>query len=449
MLEILVLIVLTRRIGTIVEPKGYKSGGYKLLAVLLWFGGEILGAIIGAVIARRDESAQCLIYLIALTGAAIGGFIAYAIAKARAQAGSPLLTGSIGKLPVPAIILLWLMSNVLARTSGYFTFSWVNPSYEQSLFVVANIAAGLADGMIAGLLQWLILLVVIPNANRWILAGWVLATTLGSAIAIALAVFTPLTTIVVFFIISAVSGLVFGFLQWLILQRFSKTAIWWIPANVVDGIAGWIAAQLILSSISGNVVFGLITGVIGSIASSIALVFILTKNLADSKSVSDHQPLSAPIKIEPYVETQSTPGSSQPYGSAEKVVSEMKGSSSAAEKAIDHQVELWQKMGFTVGGVEAAKEEVRRAEAARPNEAWFDETVDKLVSIYRAHPQGFVKGTGGASEGQLRQLGEMLHEKGGMDLMLAAHREFSSRCGIYGAPRNLEIMWDGIGPWMG
>jgi hypothetical protein len=41
----------------------------------------------------------------------------------------------------------------------------------------------------------------------------------------------------------------------------------------------------------------------------------------------------------------------------------------------------------------------------------------------------------------------MLDERGGLDLMLDAHRAFSARCAIAGAPRNLEFLWDGIGQW--
>jgi hypothetical protein len=82
MLEIILLITLTRRIGHILEQKGRKSGWYKLLTVLLWFGGEIIGGIIGAVIAEIGGLNQALIYLIALMGAAAGAGAAFLIAKA-------------------------------------------------------------------------------------------------------------------------------------------------------------------------------------------------------------------------------------------------------------------------------------------------------------------------------------------------------------------------------
>jgi len=81
MLEILFLVHLTRRIGHILKQKGRKSGWYKFLTVLLWFGGEIIGGIIGAVIVEISELNQAIIYLVALMGAAAGAGAAFLIAK--------------------------------------------------------------------------------------------------------------------------------------------------------------------------------------------------------------------------------------------------------------------------------------------------------------------------------------------------------------------------------
>lgn len=91
MLEILALLVLTKRIGKIVEEKGHKSGWYKALAVGLWFGGEIVGLILGILIVGGDSSARWLPYLIALIGAAVGAGIAYAIAN-NLPPGNPTLS---------------------------------------------------------------------------------------------------------------------------------------------------------------------------------------------------------------------------------------------------------------------------------------------------------------------------------------------------------------------
>jgi membrane protein DedA with SNARE-associated domain len=81
MLEILLLWALTKRIGNIVEQKGHKSGWYKVLTVILWFGGEVTGAIVGAMMSGTSQSTQCGVYIIALMGAAAGAGIAYLIAS--------------------------------------------------------------------------------------------------------------------------------------------------------------------------------------------------------------------------------------------------------------------------------------------------------------------------------------------------------------------------------
>jgi len=77
MLEILFLIYLSKKIGKIVEAKGRKPGGYKAMLVAFWFGGEIIGFIIGG--AAVGESIG--MYLIALIGAGIGAAVAFGIAN--------------------------------------------------------------------------------------------------------------------------------------------------------------------------------------------------------------------------------------------------------------------------------------------------------------------------------------------------------------------------------
>jgi hypothetical protein len=73
MLEILFLIALTGRIGRRLEGKGCASGWYKLLAVELWFGGEILGMIFGLLL---SVGSQTFGYIMALVCAAISVMIA-------------------------------------------------------------------------------------------------------------------------------------------------------------------------------------------------------------------------------------------------------------------------------------------------------------------------------------------------------------------------------------
>jgi hypothetical protein len=82
MLEILLLIALSKRIGAIARDKGRGAGGWVALLILLWFGGEIMGGVVGAVasiIASGAEEPNMLVtYVGALAGAAAGAVTAFA-----------------------------------------------------------------------------------------------------------------------------------------------------------------------------------------------------------------------------------------------------------------------------------------------------------------------------------------------------------------------------------
>jgi uncharacterized membrane protein YeaQ/YmgE (transglycosylase-associated protein family) len=81
MLEIILLIYLTRHVGETVEAKGRKAGWYKVLTVVLWLGCEIGGAIVGGIIAALSGSGNLVVYLFALVGAAVGAGISILIAR--------------------------------------------------------------------------------------------------------------------------------------------------------------------------------------------------------------------------------------------------------------------------------------------------------------------------------------------------------------------------------
>ncbi len=81
MLEIILLIGLTKKIGRILEEKGRKSGWFKVLAVALWIGGEIIGAVVGAAVGQISGLGLGAAYMLALLGAACGALAAYLIAK--------------------------------------------------------------------------------------------------------------------------------------------------------------------------------------------------------------------------------------------------------------------------------------------------------------------------------------------------------------------------------
>jgi len=69
MLDIIILIFLARNMGQLAEKKGLKPGPWRLYTVLGWFGGEILGIVIGLM----------------LFGEQIGGIIFLGLASAVAS----------------------------------------------------------------------------------------------------------------------------------------------------------------------------------------------------------------------------------------------------------------------------------------------------------------------------------------------------------------------------
>lgn len=86
MLEILALWMLCSTLGKMARAKGRKAIGYQVMAVCFWFGGEILGGIVGAVIevVRQGPNATgpgLMAYVFALCGAAAGAAVSYLIVK--------------------------------------------------------------------------------------------------------------------------------------------------------------------------------------------------------------------------------------------------------------------------------------------------------------------------------------------------------------------------------
>jgi len=87
MLEIIALLFLTRKIGAICEEKGRKARWYKALTVLLWFGCEAGGAVVGIITVGSGG----VIYVYALIGAVVGAGISFLIAKSLKPMGQTIL----------------------------------------------------------------------------------------------------------------------------------------------------------------------------------------------------------------------------------------------------------------------------------------------------------------------------------------------------------------------
>ncbi len=73
--------------------------------------------------------------------------------------------------------------------------------------------------------------------------------------------------------------------------------------------------------------------------------------------------------------------------------------------------------------------------------------VTELVSLYdrSRNGEGFI--THSTASKPARDIGQTLHEAGGFQLMVLAHRRFRQQRPR--ASRNLEHVWDGVGSWQG
>ncbi len=81
MLEIIVLIFLTKRIGEIAVQKGLPAGWWKFYAVLGWVGGEIIGVVLGIMLFDTDSIFPA--FLIGIGGAITGYHIVKTILQKK------------------------------------------------------------------------------------------------------------------------------------------------------------------------------------------------------------------------------------------------------------------------------------------------------------------------------------------------------------------------------
>jgi hypothetical protein len=99
MLEIALIIVISKKIAVQLRKKGRSPAGYIALFVLLWLGGEIVGALVGTVITvvqnprALDSGFNFTAYILALIGAAVGGSIGYIIARVMPPIEKPRWDG--------------------------------------------------------------------------------------------------------------------------------------------------------------------------------------------------------------------------------------------------------------------------------------------------------------------------------------------------------------------
>lgn len=103
----------------------------------------------------------------------------------------------------------------------------------------------------------------------------------------------------------------------------------------------------------------------------------------------------------------------------------------------------WCANGLASAWKEAASQQKPAATATDKRGVYLQKSVERLLALYRQAPGGFLRD----EAVDVRAIGMLLNEAGGMDLMRRAHGLFARQ--NPGMARNLESVWDGIGDWMG
>jgi hypothetical protein len=179
--------------------------------------------------------------------------------------------------------LAWLLMHMLIwALAGAWIFG-LDSSFDT---LRQALTLGAVLGLLLGLGQWLILRRHLARLHGWPLlsvAGLTGGIALGYGVGSALQALDGIATLA-----SVATGALFlGLLQWLLLRRHLRAAIWWLPATLLAwglGLpAGWILVILgfILEptlSLPGGLLTGLLTGLIGGAISGVALIWLLRRN---------------------------------------------------------------------------------------------------------------------------------------------------------------------------
>ena len=132
---------------------------------------------------------------------------------------------------------LWLGWVLVSITGFAVAFSITGGHFPEGFegYPFSGNPIGALQGLVIGILQWLVLRRQLPRASWWILAsvlGFALAHVLGDTAP------PPLGLPMTGGMFGAVAGALVGVPQWLVLRRRVPRAGWWVLASV----GGWYAA---------------------------------------------------------------------------------------------------------------------------------------------------------------------------------------------------------------
>jgi hypothetical protein len=219
---------------------------------------------------ESESVMMLLIGLVVPTG--IGFALAWFLyRKAGPQPG---VTSPFHTLSPFGLFILWILTNVFANWSLLASLM-IYPDTNEILFAARSLGASMAAGIIAGLLQFVILIFVLRTANRWLLAAWVPITILGWVLIALIYILLPSAGILGTVAVMG-SQIIIGLLQWLLLRKYGQVAFLWIPALILDHLMALFSSS---AYALGDLVGGLSSGAASSIISSVVIVYILREYL--------------------------------------------------------------------------------------------------------------------------------------------------------------------------
>lgn len=223
-----------------------------------------------------DSESALMLFIFLVVPSGLGFALAWFLYR---RAGlQPEATSPVRKLSSFGLFMLWILTNVFAFFAWILLASLIDPSVSQILFAASSLGVNLAAGIVAGLLQFMLLISVLRTANRWLLAAWVPIAVLDWALVALIYILLPSDGVLGAVMVIG-SHMIIGLLQWLLLRKYGQAAFLWIPALLLDQhIASLSSSAYVL----GDLVGGIISGVASSVISSVVIVYILRDYLESS-----------------------------------------------------------------------------------------------------------------------------------------------------------------------
>ncbi len=144
-----------------------------------------------------------------------------------------------------------------------------------------------AAGIGLGILQWLLLIHLLPRPGWFALSGGAgLVLGVGGGFLVAYPVLQAWGLAPAFGAIGALVGLSVGTTQWLALRQQAAKSIWWIPANILGYtgglLAGWQVPEVFpfARTVIFGPEFGVTIGLFMGAVTGITLLFILAQTAA-------------------------------------------------------------------------------------------------------------------------------------------------------------------------